>query len=327
MKEHDIRPRDLFGRFLAAAAEDAADLAAERNAFSPVRCPGCGGDAADPAFEKQGFAYVVCDGCASLYASPRPTAAQLDRFYERSKAAEFFATDFYRDTEAARRARLFEPRARLIAEVARRFALHDAFGDIGAGYGTLLEEVRATGTFARLVAIEPGERLAAECRAKGFDVLQAPVEQLASGDELSMCAAFEVFEHVHDPFAFVSAIARLVRPGGIVLMTTLTISGFDLQELWCDSNSIMPPHHLNFVSVDGMRQLLARCGLEVIELTTPGELDVDIVGNALAANPAIEASRFARQLVASGEPARREFQQFLKAHALSSHLRVMARRP
>lgn len=328
MKESDIRPRALFDGFLEAAREDAGRLFADRSAFLEVPCPACTSAIVNDRFTKSGFEYRLCGDCGSLYQSPRPPDAMFERFYRDSKAVEFFATTFYRETEDARRAKVFRPRAELAAKWAGRLGAADALADVGAGYGTFLEEAKATGAFRRLIAIEPAAKLAAICRDKGFEVIEAPVERAAEDTpDAAFCTCFEVFEHTHNPLSFVRALRGTVRPGGVVLFTTLTISGFDLQELWDRSKSISPPHHINLCSLDGLERVVSRAGLELVDLTTPGRLDVDIVANMTREDPTIEISRFARTIVEGPDETRRLFQAFLAEHRLSSHVQVIARRP
>lgn len=326
MKEEEIRPRELFDAFLAATREDAERLFGEHSSFTAIPCPACEETRTSGGFEKLGFSYRECLGCGSLYVSPRPSAAALRRFYTESKASEFLAREFYRRTEESRRERIFRPRAALIAQLAKTHGLTGVLADVGAGYGTFLEEARNLSPFAVFIAIEPGEELAAVCEGKGLQVIPSVVED-ANGVDADLCTCFEVLEHVHDPLAFLRAMRAVVRPGGLLLFTTLTISGFDLEELWDRSKSITPPHHINFLSTAGIETLIARAGLELVELTTPGELDVDIVANALAEDPSLPVSRFARRVVALDEPGRRAFQEFLRNNGMSSHVRAIARRP
>lgn len=328
MKEQEIRPRALFKGLLEASRDDAARLFADRSRFLEIPCPACGSALVGDRFTKAGFEYRLCGDCGSLYQSPRPSAELFDSFYRESKFVEFFASEFYRQTEDSRRTLLFRPRARLVAEWAQRLNGADSLADVGAGYGTFLEEVRSHGVFRRLIAVEPAARLAKVCRRKGFEVVESSVEGAAqTGLGADFCTCFEVFEHVHNPAAFVRALAQTLRPGGTVLFTTLTVSGFDLLELWDQSKSIMPPHHINLCSLEGFERLVAGAGLEMVDLATPGALDVDIVANTVDEEPTASVSRFAQNIITAPDATRQRFQQFLQDHRMSSHVRVIARRP
>ena len=329
MTEDDIRPKPLLEEFFARLKRDAGRLAAQRADFVDRPCGFCG-ITGRPAFDKDGFSYCACDGCGSLFVNPRPTAEALAGYTSSSEAVAFWSSHFYKETAPARRERIFRPRATLAAAMARHQGLTGKvrFADVGAGYGLFLSELRAVAPEWSLTAIEPDRRLADICRAESFSTIERWVEDVAD-DELSMdfVSAFEVLEHVFDPVAFLAACRRLLRPGGFALVTTLTISGFDLQVLWDRSRSITPPQHLNFPSVGAVARLAARVGFDVIELTTPGELDVDIVRNVVRDRPDDVRDRFAREIAAADAPTRQAFQQFLQANRLSSHLRCLLRRP
>jgi hypothetical protein len=119
----------------------------------------------------------------------------------------------------------------------------------------------------------------------------------------------------------------VLAPGGWLILTTLTSSGFDIQTLWERSNAVAPPQHLNFLSIEGMRLLMEGAGLEIVELSTPGHLDVDIVENAFKRDPMIPIPRFLKYLFSSRDTVvRAQFQAFLRSALLSSHVRVVARR-
>lgn len=123
------------------------------------------------------------------------------------------------------------------------------------------------------------------------------------------------------------ALKRLVRPGGYVFVSTLCIDGFDLQILWDKSNQIFPPHHVNLFSVSGLAKLFQRVGLIGAQVTTPGELDVDIVRNAYKREPELlNGQRFIRKLLAN-DNSTTAFQYFLAKHLMSSHAWVIGQRP
>ena len=106
---------------------------------------------------------------------------------------------------------------------------------------------------------------------------------------------------------------------------------FDLSmatDLGRHSKAVSPPHHLNFLSRQGVSMLLARCGLDEVEFSTPGTLDVDIVANTLRDDPEIIVGQFEKWLsVYSSEAVKNSFQELLVAQKLSSHMWVWARKP
>ena len=143
-----------------------------------------------------------------------------------------------------------------------------------------------------------------------------------------MVTSFEVLEHLYAPDVFLRAIRDLLLPRGVVVFTTLTLSGWDMKVFWERSKSIAPPHHLNLLSVEGLTLLVERTGFEIVDVSTPGTLDVDIVRNMLTEDPGLPVPRFTNYLLRRrGAETWPAFQAFLSAHRLSSDVRVVVRRP
>jgi SAM-dependent methyltransferase len=289
-----------------------------------VSCQGCGGEDAVPHLEKNGFPFLLCPDCGTLFCSPRPNEASLEKLYADSPSARFWARRFFPAVAEARRERLFRPKAQRVAALLKETALDftpKTICDVGAGYGIFLEELAPHFPQASLCAVEPGENLACTCLEKGFETLCVPVEnaeQWAGRFDLLLCS--EVIEHVFDTAEFLSGLGTLLRPGGYCLLTGLGYEGFDILTLQERSNSIFPPHHLNFLSVGGFQRLFERCGFERAHVTTPGQLDVDIVLNS-----GID-SEFLRVLSSRGPEAVADLQALLQKHKLSSHVWVLAQK-
>jgi hypothetical protein len=111
-----------------------------------------------------------------------------------------------------------------------------------------------------------------------------------------------------------------------MMFKTLTVSGFEIQVLWENSKSIYPTHHINLLYRKRMRGLVTGSRLQPIDLSAPGELDVDIVHNIQRENPEIEPPRFIASIISEPDDVHSNFQNFLKANNLSSHIRIIARR-
>ena len=320
IKEEEIRPKELFQRYLELSQKDARKFNASN--FKRIPCPGCGGDNSEKRFKKNGFQYVFCSICGSLYCSPRPSEEDLELFYKKSESAKYWAEVFFPAVAETRREKLFKKKAKQVHDVMEKKDFSpEAICDVGAGYGIFLEELKSFFPSAFFFAIEPSPDLAKRCRSKGFETLQATAEQSQLwGKEFDLVITFEVIEHVYSPDRFISSLYQLVKPGGYCLITGLGYEGFDILTLQKHSNSVFPPHHLNFLSIQGFKELFQRAGFSHIDIWTPGELDVDIVKNS----PMVD--EFTKALISRGEKAVKKFQSFLQKHQLSSHVWGLARK-
>lgn len=331
LREHEIRPEALVAQQAEIFAADVARLAARSSEFVEVDCPACASRDRRSRFEKAGFTYVECTACRTLYVSPRPTPAMLSDYYTTSDNYRFWADHLFPATEETRRTRIFRPRVDRIVEIADRHGVpRGTILEVGAGFGTFCEEVQASGAFETAIGIEPTPDLAARCRDRGITVLESAVEdvdleQLPPPD---VVASFEVIEHLFEPRGFVEGCARILRPGGLLVLTCPSGRGFDVVVLEALSDTV-DAEHLNYFNPASLSALVTSAGLEVVEVSTPGQLDVDLVRRKLESGEwDAGASPFLRQvLLEEGDKLSSAFQRFLAEHGLSSHLWLVARKP
>jgi 2-polyprenyl-3-methyl-5-hydroxy-6-metoxy-1,4-benzoquinol methylase len=330
MKESDIRPKNIFNRYLEECRKDNMFLLKETSGFIKIRCPGCGQDSYKPCFTKWGSAYQLCNLCGSLFLNPRVSQSEMDRVQSKLASINFWRSHFYRETLESRRVNIFQPRALIVRDTANRLDIspQSTFVDVGSGYGSFLEEIKSLNRFENIVGIEPDKELAKVCSKNGISILDKRMEDVGYKEiSADFMTAFEVIEHLFDPSEFFEGVKQILRPGGLFLLTTLTCSGFDIQALWEHAKNIYPPHHINILSISGLEVLAQRCGFEIVEINTPGQLDVEILKNALLDNPDIPLSKFEHNLVYQcGEAVQENFQKFLQNNRLSSHVHVLLRR-
>jgi len=319
MKENEIRPKELLRQYLDLVEIDAKGL--EKSKFQTIECPACNSANTELHLTKSDYNYHKCRECGTLFCNPRPSKDMLDQFYENGESSKFWAEKFFPAVAEPRREKLFRPKAKRIYN----FLLEKKYNpekicDVGSGYGIFLEELGRLFSDSSLYGIEPSQEMAEISKSKGIDTLVSMAENSQEWkNKFDLVISSEVIEHVYSPTEFLSAIKNLTKPGGYVLLTGLGYEGFDILTLQTKSNSIFPPHHINFMSILGFQKLFESLGFKDIEILTPGELDVDIV---LSNDPDNE---FLNVLKTRGEQAILELQEFLKKYKLSSHVWIFAR--
>jgi 2-polyprenyl-3-methyl-5-hydroxy-6-metoxy-1,4-benzoquinol methylase len=328
--ESDIRPDHLMQAQAERFQNDVRRLLQHQDEFVQVSCPACGLPDAEKTFEKHGLTYVTCAGCRTMYVNPRPTPAILATYYATSENYAYWNKYIFPASEEARRTKIFRPRAQRIADIARRHGIHDgALLEVGAGFGTFCEEARNLGLFHRVIAVEPTPDLAETCRKKGLEVIQAPIEQIdLSGQMIDVIASFEVVEHLFAPKYFLESCASMLAPGGLLIVTCPNVQGFDILVLGKMSSAV-DAEHLNYFHPSSLAHLVSTCGLETVEILTPGNLDAELVRKHLLSGELDgSAHPFLRQvLVDEWEQIGGRFQNFLAENMLSSHMWLVARKP
>lgn len=330
LTEQEIRPAQFMSEQRIAAITDLGRMLSRCSEFVPVDCPACGAKESIPKFEKNGIHYVDCPLCRTFYVNPRPTSKVLDWFYQGSPNYAYWNKVIFPASEAARREKIFRPRVdRLLAICAKYGVKTNALLEVGAGFGTFCGELKERDIFSRIVAVEPTPDLAATCRARGLDVLEKPVEhiKLGASDLFDVVANFEVIEHLFSPGDFIGHMVRLLKPGGVLMLTCPNGLGFDIETLGTASNTV-DHEHLNYFNPDSLSKLLSGCGLNVLESSTPGMLDADLVRNKVLAHEFdLSGQPFLNKaLIQEWDRLGGAFQDFLVNNGLSSNLWIVAQK-
>lgn len=311
-----------------AYANDLARLHQRLNDFVPVACPACGQTQARRAFEKCRCQFVACTDCQTLYMSPRPTPEIMDEYYSQSDNYRIWAEHIFPTSEAQRREKICRPILQAIVQACERYGVElGHLVEIGPGFGTFAALATSSGAFQRVSAVERTPEMAAACRSRGVTVHELAIEDLPEHgvDPADVLVFFEVIEHIFDPAAFLRIAARLLRPGGLLVLTCPNGAGFDTQVLGARSAAV-DTEHVNLFNPPSISGLLDRLGFDVLEAVTPGRLDVELVREAaLDGSLDLSGQPFLRQvLVDEFDRLGRPFQQFLADNGLSGNMRVVA---
>ena len=137
---------------------------------------------------------------------------------------KFWATKFYKITEASRREKLWKPKAKMvrILKYINNVPI-EYIVDIGGGYGFCRGDKKYNEHKDDLV--EPSIHLASICREKGLEVIGKFMEDIQLEDlpfGRKCYVSFELFEHLHNPSKFLNVLYKQMSKGDIFIFTTLS---------------------------------------------------------------------------------------------------------
>lgn len=329
MKESEIRPSEFLSLQAEAIEKDINVLLKEKDAWEHVHCPACDRNDFEPFGEKKSVGYVRCCHCRTIAVNPRPSEKLLQKMYSDSKVYELWNTHIFPASDAARREGIYHPRADLLIEYCRKYGISEgaSFLEVGAGFGSFCDVIQQKKYFGAITAVEPTPQLAEACRKLGLNVINDFAENAIGQNKCDLFCAFEVIEHIYNPFHFLKNAYDSLSDGGLIVLSCPNPEGFDATVLGLKL-SMYDHEHLNYFNPESIAILLELVGFQVLDVVTPGKLDVDMVRNAVldgAMN--MDDNPFLRQLVVdSDETTREDFQVFLAKHKMSSHMMSFARK-
>lgn len=213
-----------------------------------------------PKLRKDGIDVLQCATCG--VACWRPPADFRARsiydatYFEGAGTARGY--DDYATLEPALRSN-FRHRLRSLRPAARGARLLD----IGAAFGFCVDEAAAAGWDAIGIEVSTEAAHRAHVRAPHRVVVGDCAALPFAAERFDVVTLFDVLEHLPDPHRVMSDIARVMRPGGQLLLTTGDVGSVVARLSGARWHLYTLPEHLFFYSRDGIRRLLASHGFRI----------------------------------------------------------------
>ena len=325
--ENSIRPINLIKESKKFQNLDINFLKSKKFFFVKSSCPACNSGKKIFFMHKKTFKYFKCTKCETIYISPRPTEKILDQFYKNSTYYKFWHNYIFPATEKSRIRNIFYPRVKRIMHYVNKFKIkRSGIVDIGAGYGTFLEIFKKNFFFKKVYAIEPNIDGADCCRKKNIITLDKRVEKINKNDlkSVSVATSFEVIEHLYSPKKFLKLLKKILPTKSLLVITCPNGLGFDLLTLKKKADNF-DHEHLNYFNPKSIDILLKKNGFKILEILTPGNLDVDIIVNKIKEKKYKNKNSFL-DIVFNSNLLKISFQKYLKKNCLSSSLWVVAQK-
>lgn len=225
-------------------------------ALVEVDCPLCRASASVEWGHENGFTARKCSACGLVYVSPRPDDSHISeatKVGQHRGEAQQLNFIYARSTRKIRRYRTMLRRG--LGEAMPSSAV--SWLDVGAGFGELIEAVQdllPKGSSIR--GIEPMGPKAEDARRRGLPISSEPLSSI--DEQFDFVSLINVLSHLPDPAAFLTDIARLVRPGGTLLL--VTGNGGDLDSAADYPDRLDLPDHLVFAGRDHVARFLETAG-------------------------------------------------------------------
>lgn len=262
--------------------------------FRERPCPFCDHGSYDSLEPFHGtFGISQCHRCAGVYVNPAPNLDALVDYYNNC-ACNLMLQELYKKRSTGDADLIMDERVQLILSHLRtrlREAEEEiAILEVGCGSGRFLANLR--GVLARegllenvrLTGVDIDRNAVAMNTDPELELYALPVEEFSksASRKFDIVLHFELIEHLTDPATFMSECKSLMKSGGIMLFTTPNANGFELvasgyNSLRLLAHGVFPPMHLNAFSTQNVSVFLLNCGFSVKSITTPGNLDADMV--------------------------------------------------
>ena len=221
-----------------------------------MRCPSClnTGSSALTGFEAAGL--EKCQGCGLVFSGKRPSREELAAHY----AA--YGRDDYKSP-------LTMLRYRQLLAGFEKFRKVNRILDVGCGQGFFMEAALEAGW--EVYGTEFDEVSAAAARSEKFRVFTGDIGTVTGfPGEFDVVTSMEVIEHVDNLSDHLHQIVGLLRPGGLLYITTPNFNSLNRRILGRKWNVISYPEHLSYFSRNSLHYLLAKNGLRRIKSLTHG---------------------------------------------------------
>jgi SAM-dependent methyltransferase len=197
-------------------------------------------------FREDFFTVVECKECGLGFVNPRPTIAEIQRYYP---------TKYYQDPPTNNQEHYLKRRFSEEASYLKRM-------EGGSGRKLLLDVGCANGDFPRFMAARGWEVEGVEVSESSQPITDFRV-YTEEFDKIAVCrphydavTAWAVLEHVHDPMAYFRKAASVLKKGGLFVFLVPNFRSVASRHLFCED----VPRHLHFFTRETVKQYLDKTG-------------------------------------------------------------------
>lgn len=269
----------------------------------------------EPFFEVWDYAYNLDLDNWSVFLNEIPANEIIQSYFYNSELANFRATKEYQELVTNRRSDLWEGLLSWIESRIDRHLGHDAYDAViwGPKFVGWMDLLYGADFIKEIQVKEPLPPIRPDKKIQDKEY------------EADVLILIDVIQRSVDPFDLLVRSGKNLKTDGLLILCTRSGSGFDILSLRGNSEYIFPMDHIFLPSPKGVGALLDAAGYEILEMATPGLMDIRYIQKAQAKIP---KDQYIMRYILSLEDELlfERMQHFLQRNNLSSHLRCIAKK-
>jgi len=198
----------------------------------------------------------TCRGCGLARAEPPDGVSEIEESYRDVHDSLYMAS------EPERR----EDFRRAIAGIERHpFVRPRTILEIGSSVGLFLDEATKRGWKA--TGIEPSRWASEQAAAMGLTVFNGVLDEFeAESESFDVVASWDVWEHLQDPLDSLVRAYDLLKPGGLLVLTTVNMGGLMARVMRGRWPWFMRMH-LHYFTRKSLAEMVRRAGFDVLGMS------------------------------------------------------------
>ncbi len=199
-------------------------------------------------FVDEWFNVVECNHCRLGFVNPRPTRAEISKYYPSS----FY--DYF-DDERDYHLRRYAAEARFLPEASSDKS--KLLLDVGCANGDFPRFMQELGWRVEGVEVSPNSKAITDFKVYKQAFTEIPVYE----PRYDAITAWAVLEHTHDPMAYFRKAAQVLKAGGIFVFLVTNFKSVSSRSLFRED----VPRHLYFFTEETVRKYLAESDFYLIQ--------------------------------------------------------------
>jgi len=230
-------------------------------------CYVCGGGKFRFLFSKNGWRIEACRNCGFVFVNPRYGENEAAEIYNEEgwffsgrnqDGKKNYATE---ELASVQRAGKIVGKLRSMRSGPARSLL-----EIGCGLGYVLDAAKKAGLTA--TGLDISKEAVAICREKGHEAYAGTLGDLIakSTAKFDIITAFDVFEHICEPLAFLADIKKLANPGALIVMSVPNVHCLAAKLRGKSWSQFILPEHINYFDSSTIRRIMEGNGFAIEEI-------------------------------------------------------------